>query len=93
MGKMKNTPQGKIRKNIADAPYKIGDLVKVICAADETFDYKCLGSIGEIVHYDYSCYCGQSFPDDPMIGVEFNSREIEEFWKEELITLKELLNS
>lgn len=90
-GKNKNMLQGKKRKNMKRVPYKIGGFVKIVFATDETFDHKFIGRVGKIVHYDYSCGCGQSFPDDPMIGVKFNSKEIEEFWKEEIITLKGVL--
>ncbi len=89
MEEMKNVPQGKISKNIKGAPYEISNHVKIRFAADETFDHKFLGRVGTIVHYDYSCGCGQSFPDDPMIGVEFNDNMIEEFWKEEMIHIKD----
>ncbi len=74
----------KIRKNIRHAPYKIGGFVKIVFATDETFDHKFLGNVGKIIYYDYSCGCGQSFPDDPMIGVRFKNKEIGEFWKEEI---------
>ena len=89
MESMKKIPQGKIRKNISGAPYEISNLVKISSATDETFDHKFMGRVGAIVHYDYSCGCGQSFPDDPMIGVEFSDNMIEEFWKEEMITQKD----
>jgi len=88
MEKIKNIPQGKVKRNIKGAPYKIGNLVKVIFATDETFDNSFMGQVGKIIHYCYSCGCGQSFPDDPMIGIEFNEGVIEEFWKEEIKRLK-----
>ena len=82
---MSKVPQGKITKNIEDAPYEIGRTVKIVFATDETFDRRFMGKVGTIVHYDYSCGCGQSFPHDPMIGVQFKSGKIEEFWKEEMV--------
>ncbi len=87
MEKINNIPQGKIRKNIRDAPYAIGDCVKVVYSADDTFDHKYIGHVGKVSYYNYSCGCGQTYPNDPMIGVEFNSRDSEEFWKEEVIAL------
>jgi len=81
---IKTLPRGKIRVNLKHAPYKIGDHVKVLFSNDSTFRSEFIGLIGEIVHYDYSCNCGQSFPRDPMIGVVFATEEIEEFWKEEI---------
>ena len=81
---MDKIPKGNITTNIADAPYKIDDRVKVVLAADETTDLEFLGHTGKVVHLNYSNACGQSFPDDPMIGVEFEGSEVESFWKEEL---------
>ena len=81
---MAKMPKGNITTNIADAPYEIDDRVKVTFATDETTDLECLGLTGRVVHLNYSSAVGQSFPDDPMIGVEFDGNKVEQFWKEEL---------
>jgi hypothetical protein len=73
-----------IYKNIDSAPFRIGEFVKVLYSADETFERSYIGKAGLVVYLEYSCGCGQSFPSDPMIGVLFNDLTIEEFWKEEL---------
>ncbi len=77
------TKPRKLVANVKGAPFRIGDIVKVVYATDDTFNPYYMNHIGTIVHFDYSCGCGQTFPDDPMIGVKF-VRKIEEFWKEEL---------
>lgn len=74
--------------NINGAPFRIGDIVKVIRATDETFDMQYIGQVGTVVHFEYSCGCGQSYPSDPMIGVRFSGFHREEFWKEELVEYK-----
>ena len=73
-----------IHQDVSGAPFRIGNAVKVIGAADETFNMQYMGQIGVVVHFEYSCGCGQSYPWDPMIGVRFSDSHIEEFWKEEL---------
>lgn len=46
------------------------------------------GREGVVVHLEYSCGCGQSYPGDPMIGVCMyipgRGYIVEEFWFEEL---------
>ena len=88
MAKMNEMPQSKIREDVDGAPHGIGRTVRIVFARDETFDKRFMGKIGEIVHYCYSCGCGQSFPDDPMIGVQFKSGKIEEFWSDEMKDLE-----
>jgi hypothetical protein len=90
---MRNVPQGKIRQSVKNAPFQIGEFIKVVYATDETFNHRFMGRIGIIVHYDYSCGCGQSYPKDPMIGVQFANGKKEEFWAEEIVPLREYLNS
>ena len=51
--------------------------------ADETFDDQFLGLMGIVQYLEYECGSGQTFPNDPMIGVRFSSC-VEEFWAEEL---------
>jgi hypothetical protein len=54
---------------------------------DETFNTNSSNRVGEIIYFEYNCGCGQTFPNDPMIGVKFDNAEIEEFWEEELILI------
>lgn len=51
---------------------------------DEEGDASRIGEQGVIAYFEYGCGCGQSYPNDPMIGVRFASGHIEEFWREEL---------
>jgi len=74
----------KRRWNIKGAPFRIGDVVEVVKASDETCDVRFIGAVGRIVYYDYDCGCGQTFPGDPMIGVRFDGGDVHEFWSEEL---------
>jgi len=67
--------------------YKQGDRVQVIQIIDEEGDEKYIGKIGTIVALDYDCGCGQTYPHDPMIMVEFDNGKSEEFWKEELVII------
>lgn len=73
------------------APFRIGDTVFVLNNPnkDETFNYAFLGKQGKVEHFEYDCGCGQTFPNDPMIGVRFADNKVAEFWKEELQLLKE----
>jgi len=80
----KTTRPYKLKENVIGAPFCIGQTVKVVCGCDETFDSTFLNKIGEIAHFDYTSGCGQSFPHDPMIGVQFDKETIEAFWQEEL---------
>jgi len=77
----------KKRLDIKGAPYKIGDIVRVLNNPneDETFDKHLSGKFGLIEYFEYDCGCGQSFPEDLMIGVRFSNGKSEEFWKEELL--------
>jgi len=76
-----------IHEDVPGAPYKIGAPVRVAQLVDETGDKKWLGKAGVVKYFDYTCGCGQTFPDDPMIGVELPRGGVEEFWKEELQVL------
>jgi hypothetical protein len=73
-----------ILKDVPGAPFKIGTSVRVVRLADETGNRAWLGRTGTVKFFNYDCGCGQSYPDDPMIGVESPRGKIEEFWKEEL---------
>jgi hypothetical protein len=70
--------------DVAGAPFRIGTFVRVVRLADETGSRTWLGRTGTIKYFDYACGCGQTFPSDPMIGVESSRGKAEEFWKEEL---------
>lgn len=74
-------------ENVKGAPFKIGEAVRVVGPGDETFDRSYLGRAGVVRYFEYRCGCGQSYPDDPMIGVELRGGKKEEFWKEELVRL------
>lgn len=64
-------------------PIAIGDRVQIVALTDETAAASHLGQSGHVVYFDYFCGCGQSFPDDPMIGVMLGE-SVGEFWREEL---------
>ena len=80
----------KIKLNVSGAPFSVGDTVKVIQCTDETLSPRYIGREGKVIYFDYFCGCGQSYPNDPMIGVEFKRNSIEEFWKEELVLTSQL---
>lgn len=77
------------KEDIAGAPFHIGASVTVIQVVDNTTDEAYVGRTGEVVHYEYDCGCGQTFPGDPMIGVRFPDGIEEEFWTEELYWMTE----
>ena len=81
----------KRKLDIKGAPFNIGDIVLVLNNPneDETFNKHLSGKLGLIEYFEYDCGCGQTFPEDPMIGVRFLNGKSEEFWKEEI----ELLTS
>jgi hypothetical protein len=70
--------------DVKGAPFKMGERVRVTDSTDETFDRSFKGRIGIVEYLEYQCGCGQSYPDDPMIGVRFQRGQVEEFWAEEL---------
>lgn len=76
-----------VHVDVAGAPYRIGTPVRVVQLVDETGNRRWLGRMGVVKFFDYSCGCGQTYPDDPMIGVEALHGKAEEFWKEELRAL------
>ena len=72
---------------VEGAPFQPGDNVKVVAVVDEftapahpTY----IGQTGVVEYLEYSCGCGQTYPDDPMIGVRLDDHTIREFWHEEL---------
>jgi hypothetical protein len=60
--------------------------VYVSQVVDEEGDSALIGERGVVTYFEYDCGCGQSYPRDPMIGVQFGSGHIDEFWREELKT-------
>ena len=80
-----------IYHDVDGAPFKIGDAVKVVSLSDDTADAEFLAQQGQVLYFEYSCGCGQTFPNDPMIGVQFGKRTAE-FWKEELSIVNKSLH-
>lgn len=76
-----------VYKNVRGAPFRIGDRVCVHCLIDDEGNRSALGKQGSVEYFEYSCGCGQSYPEDPMIGVRFGDGTIDEFWREELEVL------
>ncbi len=72
--------------DVGGAPFKIGQKVIVLDNpnGDETFDRRFAGRHAKVIFFEFDGGCGQSFPFDPMIGVMFNDKSVEEFWYEEL---------
>ena len=77
-------------KNVPGAPFRIGDKVKVIKAADETCAIQFIGHQGIVVRFDYRGAVGQSYPGDPLVVVVIGQSS-SSFWKEELELVKEEL--
>jgi hypothetical protein len=73
-----------IHHDVGGAPFRIGERVHILSSKDETLDHRFVGRIGSVKYLEYECGCGQTYPHDPMIGVEFRDRKTEEFWKDEL---------
>ena len=77
---------GPITHNVPHGPFKIGDHVKVVSAADTEINRYFMGKTGVVIAFDYSDN-GASYPKDPLITVQF-SRSKDGFWKEELRKVK-----
>lgn len=81
-----------IRKNVQGSPFKIGQKVKIDASQGDryVFDNDYTGRVGIVKYLEYSCGCGQTFPNDPMIGVEIagklarDEERTPEFWPEHL---------
>jgi CarS bacterial SH3 domain len=73
-----------IRIDVRGAPFRIGETVSIIGSKDKTFDSRYRDRLGTVRYLEYACGCGQTYPRDPMIGVEFRGGKVEEFWREEL---------
>jgi hypothetical protein len=67
-----------VRLDVPGAPFQIGQRVKVVAAIDETTDQSFIGRSGTIEYYEYSCGCGQAYPNDPRLvfGSEMKSRNL-----------------
>lgn len=75
-----------IREPVPGAPYQPGDPVTVVDAVDvEIHDVSShVGRRGRVAYLEYDCGSGQSYPGDPMVGVDLEGGGSEEFWPEEL---------
>ena len=80
--------RGPVHVDVERAPFRIGQAVRVHKIFDDAGDCTFLGKSGIIEHYEYSCGCCQSYPSDPMLGVRLPDGRLEEFWKEELRTIR-----
>ena len=80
-------PSEYFRSNVEGAPFSIGQSIIVCGVADWAADRSFLFRRGIIAYFNYDCGCGQTYPQDPMIGVLFPSGHVEEFWREELSCL------
>lgn len=84
-----NTRAQPISRDIKGAPFLIGDHVVIVKIVDNTADETLLGRRGLVAFFEYSCGCGQTYPEDPMIGVGIDG-VVHEFWKEELALTSEV---
>ena len=75
-------------RGVPGSPFRIWQDVRIVRRSDDTVSEKFIGRKGMVIYLDYSCGCGQSYPNDPMIGVLFSRGVIEEFWREELRIIK-----
>lgn len=78
------TKANPIYENVDKAPFHIGVRVKVVRLTDDTSNPDYLDKEGVLVYYEYECECGQTYPNDPLIGVHFEDGHVEEYWREEL---------
>ena len=69
---------------VEGSPFQPGETVKVVSVVDETVAPTYIGHTGLVVYLEYDCGSGQTFPNDPMIGVQFPDLPMEEFWQEEV---------
>lgn len=78
-----------IYEDVKDAPFFIGCKVEICWGeSDGTFDEEINGMCGVIEYYEYECGCGQTYPNNPMIGVSIPKYDTLEFWPEELKEIK-----
>ena len=88
MGKVPPTIRGNrarpVYTDVRDAPFQIGQVVRVCQLVDQEGEIAALGKQGVVEYFEYSCGCGQSYPRDPLIGVRFPNGDLHELWREEL---------
>ena len=73
-----------IYEKVEGSPHQPKDIVVVLEFSDETGDQEFIGKIGVVEYLEYSCGCGQSYPNDPMIGIRFPDGFLIECWSEEI---------
>jgi hypothetical protein len=77
-----------IRHAVDGSPYQPGQGVAVVRSVEEPgygIDIVAfIGLRGVVEYLEYSCGCGQRYPEDPMIGVRLDGGALQEFWSEEL---------
>lgn len=69
---------------VEGSPYQPNDKVLIVKFSDNTGNPEFAGKIGVVQYLEYSCGCGQSYPNDPMIGIKFSNGSLIECWSEEI---------
>lgn len=75
--------------HVPGAPYQPGDRVVFTGMVDDECDRVDLGEMGVVVYLEYSCGCGQTYPNLPVLGVSFGGKVIE-VWPEEVSPLTDI---
>ena len=84
-----NMARNLIYHDVRGAPFEIDDRVRILNSKDETLSSRFVGRIGFVKYLEYGCGCGQSYPGDPMIGVQFRrGRKRRSFGKRETEALR-----
>lgn len=73
-----------IFEKVECSPYQPKDNVIVLRFSDDTGIQEFVGKVGVVEYLEYSCECGQSYPNDPMIGIKFPDGSLIECWSEEI---------
>jgi len=73
-----------IYEKVECSPYQPKDKVVVLRFSDDTGNQEFIGKVGVVEYLEYSCGCGQSYPNDPMIGIRFSDGSLIECWSEEI---------
>ena len=73
-----------IYERVEGSPYQPKENVIVLGFSDETGDQEFIGKTGVIEYLEFSCGCGQAYPNDPMIGIRFPDGSLIECWSEEI---------
>ena len=75
-----------IRDHVPGSPFQVGQRVAVVQVVDKATEdlERFVGRSGDVEYLEYECGCGQTYPNDPMIAVRFESGESVEFWPEEV---------